>query len=548
MGTESRFRGPLYVLLMWLVPCLAAVPWTPDADSRLDRIAVSAILAEFSGDQQRALSQFADLLRADPSLVFAADALRELALMGGSAEALSVLGPWTLQYRNDDTAILSLWLESQLDRRSLRGLDDALASLPDSSFTDIRIRGELKHGDTAKAWKRLDALSDWNQLNDEDWIQLLEWRNRESAPFTGRARELALDWLSVMERGGRSAFFDRGLASLPAHEGAELRLRQDLAHGRLDSAWAHLERMLGSRDVPPDAWTDLLQWVRLSNPGASADSTLIHDSGLRALTLLDHSPMRDDAPALLAKARLHWLLDQPDPALASLASCLERDSLQVDALVLQGHIHLTLAAWQPALDSFQSASRLFPGHPDILDPLAFCLQQLGRLREAAPLRAALVEAFPAQQSFWIDYGNLLQEMGERDAALALSMEAVRLFGDRSRPMLLNNTAYLMAQMDHDLPRAELMVRQALSSDPDSPFYLDTLGWIQLKLGEPEQARVSLERARELSPADPEILEHLGELYLALGQHALVRQVWREALGLQPDNGRLRLRLDALDEP
>ncbi|MCA9782127.1 MAG: hypothetical protein KC518_00990 [Candidatus Cloacimonetes bacterium] len=183
---------------MWLVPCLAAVPWTPDADSRLDRIAVSAILAEFSGDQQRALSQYADLLRADPSLVFAADALRELALMGGSAEALGVLGPWTLQYRNDDTAILSLWLESQLDRRSLRGLDDALASLPDSSFTDIRIRGELKHGDTAKAWKRLDALSDWNQLNDEDWIQLLEWRNRESAPFTGRARELALDWLSIM--------------------------------------------------------------------------------------------------------------------------------------------------------------------------------------------------------------------------------------------------------------------------------------------------------------------------------------------------------------
>ena len=50
--------------------------------------------------------------------------------------------------------------------------------------------------------------------------------------------------------------------------------------------------------------------------------------------------------------------------------------------------------------------------------------------------------------------------------------------------------------------------QALSKiNPDSPAFLDSLGWVYYKLGLMSEARSFIKRAYDKSPSNPEISEH-----------------------------------------
>jgi Flp pilus assembly protein TadD len=87
-----------------------------------------------------------------------------------------------------------------------------------------------------------------------------------------------------------------------------------------------------------------------------------------------------------------------------------------------------------------------------------------------------------------------------------------------------------------------MLRHAVELRPDDGYVLDSLGWLFVKRGRLDDARATLERADRLAPFEPEILLHLGELCLRRGQDARARELFHQALALDPV-GRLRARLE-----
>jgi Flp pilus assembly protein TadD len=85
-------------------------------------------------------------------------------------------------------------------------------------------------------------------------------------------------------------------------------------------------------------------------------------------------------------------------------------------------------------------------------------------------------------------------------------------------------------------------------DPDNGAYVDSLGWTYFRLGRPELARDSLERASRLEPEDAALQEHLGDVYVALGQTERARQAYRRALDLGGDDPeKVRHKLGDLDK-
>jgi len=80
---------------------------------------------------------------------------------------------------------------------------------------------------------------------------------------------------------------------------------------------------------------------------------------------------------------------------------------------------------------------------------------------------------------------------------------------------LNFYGYLLAEMRHDLPRAQEMVEKALAADADNAYYLDSLGWIYYQMGDYSRAVNQLERACDVVGDDPVILEHLGDAYAGM---------------------------------
>jgi tetratricopeptide (TPR) repeat protein len=98
------------------------------------------------------------------------------------------------------------------------------------------------------------------------------------------------------------------------------------------------------------------------------------------------------------------------------------------------------------------------------------------------------------------------------------------------PSINNDLGYLYADQGKNLSRAETMIRVALKSEPDNVAYLDSMGWVLVKLGRVEEARTFLQKAIA-SPggSDGTIWEHLGDCHELLKDHVKAVDVWKKAL-------------------
>jgi tetratricopeptide (TPR) repeat protein len=102
----------------------------------------------------------------------------------------------------------------------------------------------------------------------------------------------------------------------------------------------------------------------------------------------------------------------------------------------------------------------------------------------------------------------------------------------------NALGYALADRGVRLPEAKALIERALELAPGDPFIIDSLGWVEYRLGQREQALKLLRQAYAARP-DTEIGAHLGEVLWSLGQRDEARQVWRESRGRDGANEVLR---------
>lgn len=132
----------------------------------------------------------------------------------------------------------------------------------------------------------------------------------------------------------------------------------------------------------------------------------------------------------------------------------------------------------------------------------------------------------------------LVQLGEPAKAIPLYERA--LAADPGNPSLLNNLAYAMLLAGSDLPEALRLVRRALESAPGNPVFLETAGSLELRLGDPEAAARTLERAwtrarRRPAGVQVAIQDQLARAWLAAGRRDLARQVAEHRHRAFPDH-------------
>lgn len=106
-------------------------------------------------------------------------------------------------------------------------------------------------------------------------------------------------------------------------------------------------------------------------------------------------------------------------------------------------------------------------------------------------------------------GFVLHAQGKSAAAIRQFETALEI--DNMNPTALNNIAYIMTEENIRPGVALSYVRRALEQKPDYGVYLDTLGWVQFKAGNLEEAMQTLARARARMPESDEVREHIREV-------------------------------------
>lgn len=82
---------------------------------------------------------------------------------------------------------------------------------------------------------------------------------------------------------------------------------------------------------------------------------------------------------------------------------------------------------------------------------------------------------------------------------------------------LNYLGYMLADRNVRLQEAHDLIRRAVDLEPNNGAYLDSLGWVNYRLGRLEQAETYLRQALERISRDPTVHDHLGDVYFGQGK-------------------------------
>ena len=154
---------------------------------------------------------------------------------------------------------------------------------------------------------------------------------------------------------------------------------------------------------------------------------------------------------------------------------------------------------------------------------------------ASVLKGAL-ERFPDDTDLLYEQSMMSEKLGRFDEMEAQLRKVIELKPDHHHAY--NALGYSFADRNMRLPEAKELIERALKLAPGEPFIVDSLGWVQFRLGHLSEAAQLLRQAYTARP-DAEIAAHLGEVLWVSGAQDEARRVLAEAAQRDPSNEALR---------
>jgi tetratricopeptide (TPR) repeat protein len=171
-------------------------------------------------------------------------------------------------------------------------------------------------------------------------------------------------------------------------------------------------------------------------------------------------------------------------------------------LIAEAQVLRDVKQWQAAYDVLAGASQRFPDDADLLYEQAMMAEKIDQLETME---------------------KLLRQV------MALKPEHAHAY---------NALGYSLAERKLRLAEAKELIQRALQLSPGDPFITDSLGWVEFRLGNHDEALRLLRSAYGTRP-DAEIGAHLGEVLWAMGRQDEARRIWAEARSRDAGNEVLR---------
>ncbi len=164
------------------------------------------------------------------------------------------------------------------------------------------------------------------------------------------------------------------------------------------------------------------------------------------------------------------------------------------------------------------------------------LNEVGRADDAMNVFNTALEIYPDDKSLLYARGLQAVDRGQ----LQLAEQDLRriISADPEHADALNALGYTLANRTDRYEEALGYIERAYALKPEEPAILDSMGWVNYRLGHYEVARDYLRRALEKMD-DGEIAAHLGEVLWAMDRRTEAWAVWEAAMKAHPDHEYLR---------
>ncbi|MGZ5250398.1 MAG: tetratricopeptide repeat protein [Caldimonas sp.] len=164
------------------------------------------------------------------------------------------------------------------------------------------------------------------------------------------------------------------------------------------------------------------------------------------------------------------------------------------------------------------------------------LREAKQWGEASKVLAQANKAYPDDTDLLYEQAMTEEKLNHLDEMERLLRRVIELKPNHHHAY--NALGYSLAERKIRLPEARALIQKALELSPGEPFITDSLGWVEYRLGNRDEAIRLLRVAYQARP-DPEIAAHLGEVLWSTGQAEEARRVWREGRSRDSANDVLR---------
>ncbi|WP_161495297.1 tetratricopeptide repeat protein [Advenella sp. S44] len=170
------------------------------------------------------------------------------------------------------------------------------------------------------------------------------------------------------------------------------------------------------------------------------------------------------------------------------------------------------------------------------------LAAAGRTDRAITHLVQADKALPDSPAIKYDLAMLYERQGKIVEMETLLRRVIAIKPDS--PDAYNALGYVFADLNINLDQAQMLLDKAVQLAPDNPFILDSMGWLQFRLGNDALAGQYLENAFELSP-QADIAAHLAEVYWSTGDKKRARAMLKQGWQLDKENQTLKETLKRL---
>ncbi len=129
-----------------------------------------------------------------------------------------------------------------------------------------------------------------------------------------------------------------------------------------------------------------------------------------------------------------------------------------------------------------------------------------------------------------------QSLGRLDVLEQDLLRVIEIDPDNADAM--NALGYTLTDQTDRHDEALVLIERALEIKPNEAAFIDSLGWVQYRLKNFEDAVINLRKALSLFDND-EVAAHLGEVLWVSGEQQEARDVWQKALDARPDSDILK---------
>jgi tetratricopeptide (TPR) repeat protein len=168
----------------------------------------------------------------------------------------------------------------------------------------------------------------------------------------------------------------------------------------------------------------------------------------------------------------------------------------------------------------------------IVQAEASMLAHAKRDHDAYDLIEKTVNTVPNTPQLIYDYAMAAERIGKLEVMEAQLRKVIKLQPDYSAAY--NALGYSFADRNINLTEAKTLIETALKLSPGDHYILDSLGWVEYRLGNYAIAVEHLRKAHNIQ-ADPEIAAHLGEVLWKQGLQEEAKKIWENALKEFPEN-------------